>query len=105
MILSDSKLKEYYRQEVNTEWKERLFIREIRNYIKSDLKKVLLIGGLKGTGKTVGILQSIPLDDTLFIFPDFKNAIAAEGVKCLLQNNTKSVIVVDSFSWMTGTVI
>lgn len=102
MILSDSKLKEYYRQEVNTEWKERLFIREIRNYIKSDLKKVLLIGGLKGTGKTVGILQSIPLDDTLFIFPDFKNAIAAEGVKCLLQNNTKSVIVVDSFSWIDG---
>lgn len=100
MILSDLKLKEYYRQEINAEWKERLFVREIRNYIKSDLKKVLLIGGLKGTGKTVGILQSIPLDDTLFIFPDSKNAIAAEGVKCLLQNNTKSVIVVDAFSWV-----
>ncbi len=102
MILSDLKLEEYYRQEVNTAWKERFFVREIRNYIKSDLKKVLLIGGLKGTGKTVGILQSIPLDDTLFIFPDSKNAIAAEGVKCLLQNNTKSVIVVDSFSWVDG---
>lgn len=86
MVLTDGKLKEYYEQEINPNWKERFFVPQIREYVNSRFRKVFLIGGLRGTGKTVGILQALPLDRVLFVSPDYKNAMVFDEVISLLRN-------------------
>lgn len=102
MILFDKELKAYCEQEVNPNWEERFFVQHIREYSDSHLRKVLLIGGLRGTGKTVGILQALPLDKMFFISPDDKYAMTADEVIALLKDTTKDRIVVDEFSWIKG---
>ena len=57
---------------MNPNWEERFFVQHIREYSDSHLRKVLLIGGLRGTGKTVGILQALPLDSPLVILQFLK---------------------------------
>lgn len=61
-------------------WKERDFVSQVKDYIDSSLKKVLLISGLRGTGKTVGLLQAMEHNNALYILPmadrrnEFSNA-------------------------------
>lgn len=45
--------------EIKSFWNERDFVKCVKNYINSSTEKILAVSGLRGTGKTVGILQAI----------------------------------------------
>lgn len=102
MILMDGELKEYYEQEVNPNWNERFFVPQVRAFLNSHFRKVLLIGGLRGTGKTVGILQALSLDKAILVSPDYKGAVVADELIPLLTDTKKEIIVIDEFSWIEG---
>ena len=84
-------------------WKERDFVSQVKDYIDSSLKKVLLISGLRGTGKTVGLLQAMEHNNALYILPmadrrnEFSNA--KEIIDCI-ADSTENVIMIDEYSWI-----
>lgn len=45
--------------EVDCRWQKRDFVSELEKYMDSSLNKVLLVSGLKGTGKSIGVLQAM----------------------------------------------
>ena len=88
---------------ISMDWKERDFVSQIKDYIDSSLKKVLLISGLRGTGKTVGLLQAMEHNNALYILPtadrrnEFSNA--KEIIDCI-ADSTENVIMIDEYSWI-----
>ena len=69
---------------------ERDFVSEVREYASSSGEKALLVTGLRSTGKTVGILQGLPLEETLYLCPSSKNSIQAEEVLSFLKEIASS---------------
>ncbi len=67
LTYSGEELEAYKRDclEIQPDWNKRDFVRGVRNYLDAMTEKVLVISGLCGTGKTVGILQAMKEDDVL----------------------------------------
>ena len=86
------------------EWNRRDFTQGVVAYINGSTEKILAIGGLRGTGKTVGILQSCEgRDDVLYILAqrsegDSKD-IGGDFIE-LIKNTDKRVIIIDEYSWI-----
>ena len=68
---TDLKLKEYVTSALTDISESRDFVKAIEEYISSNETRVLMISGLRGTGKTVGVLQGIrninDYENTVFI--------------------------------------
>ena len=84
---------------------ERDFVSEVREYASSSGEKALLVTGLRSTGKTVGILQGLPLEETLYLCPSSKNSIQAEEVLSFLKEIASSeekprILAVDEYGWI-----
>ena len=68
-IYEGKNLKEYMQKNlnINPKWNHRNFVNCVTSYINSSTEKILAIGGLRGTGKTVGILQATENSDVVYL--------------------------------------
>ena len=94
-------LKLYKNRKLGKLWKERLFVEEIRKYLRAPYGEPLIISGLRGTGKTAGALQAIP-DDACYILHFGLND--SDGFEEFLihswtSTNNCSCFVIDNFDY------
>ena len=109
-IYTGKKLKKFVQANIGN-YKERDFVRVICNYTTKKLNRVLAISGLRGTGKTTGLLQAISdlndYDRTVFISVDEKADMDCLDLrKELLKSKykNKKYIFIDEITRINGFV-
>lgn len=88
---------------INYSWKQRDFADKVSGFFKSSLRKIMIISGLSGTGKSVGILQSIlnstgDFSDAVYITVTAKNEDCAGELITYLNNNDYKIIAIDEIT-------
>lgn len=86
--------------EVSSIWKKRDFVSEVEKYMASSLNKVLLVSGLRGTGKSVGVLQAMKGKDAVYIIMEQGIHTSADEVMRLLSSRKEQIIVLDEYTWI-----
>lgn len=89
-----------YNIEMQDSWNERDFVKAVKKYASLQTEKVLAVGGLRGTGKTVGILQALPNDDTCYILCQKGETESGVDYIQVLKNSGKKNIVIDEYTWI-----
>lgn len=79
---------------------ERFFVDYARHYFRSSYDKVLAIGGLRGTGKTVGLLQSLAGLDAIYLCAQEAEDECGSDYITILKNTDKRYIVIDEYTWI-----
>lgn len=104
-IYDGEKLREHKRDLLFGIKHKRNFVSKIENYIekeKATIMPTLVLCGLRGTGKTVGILQALPDDACYIVQSDEDDESSATDYKSFVEENmTKySCFVFDEFAWI-----
>ena len=101
-VLSGETLENYKSNELKykPEWNRRYFVCDVIDYLNESTEKVLAVSGLKGTGKTIGILQACEAFDILYVLIQNDNMDNGSDVIDLLMNTDKKYIVIDQYSWI-----
>ncbi len=86
--------------EIQTSWNRRDFVRAVENYTKSSTEKILAVSGLRGTGKTVGILQGAGNDDVAYILAQEGENESGKDYIDFLKDTKKKIILIDEYSWI-----
>ena len=86
--------------EVNSTWHKRDFVTEVEKYMDSSLNKVLLISGLRGTGKSIGVLQAMNNRDAVYITMEQGIHTSANDVMKLLAERNEKIIILDEYTWI-----
>ena len=86
--------------EINDAWQKRDFVMEVEKYMDSSLNKVLLVSGLRGTGKSVGVLQAMKGKDAVYIIMEQGIRTPADKVMELLLSRKEKIIVLDEYTWI-----
>lgn len=86
--------------EIQSSWNKRDFVKCIKNYIESSTEKILAISGLRGTGKTVGILQAVVENDTAYILAQKGDDCSGKDYIDFLKSTDKKIIIIDEYSWI-----
>ena len=89
---------EFEKLGIKAEWRERDFVKEVRAYTESILSKVLLVSGLRGTGKSVGVLQAVKDLDFVYVRMDPNEDDGAE-VEKFLRSRSERVVALDEYTW------
>ncbi|MGN0347891.1 MAG: AAA family ATPase [Lachnospiraceae bacterium] len=102
LIYKDENLEKYKKENlnINPNWNRRNFVNCVCDYANSSTEKILAIGGLRGTGKTVGILQALEHHDILYLSSQEGESETAEDYINLLRDTDKKTIVIDEYSWI-----
>lgn len=81
---------------------ERDFVNDIReNYFNTDWQKVLVVSGLRATGKTFGLFQAVEkLDDTIYIQAQKEEPQTGRDYIEFLQGVKEKNIIIDEYSWI-----
>ena len=83
---------------------ERDFVSDVReNYFETDdYDKVLVISGLRGTGKTFGLLQAIEnMEDSVYICVQKEESETSEDYIQFLKQRPEKNIIIDEYNWIT----
>lgn len=86
--------------QIDETWNERSFVSCVKNYLRGSTEKILAIGGLRGTGKTVGILQAATGYDVAYILTQKGEEETGKDYIDFLQNTDKKYIIFDEYSWI-----
>ena len=101
-IYTGNELNDY--KKVNLEfdetWEKRDFVKYVTNYFQSGNNKVLAISGLRGTGKTTGILQAAAGLDCIYITAQKNENEKGNDYIELLKNTEKKYVIIDEYSWI-----
>ena len=81
--------------EVDCRWQKRDFVSELEKYMDSSLNKVLLVSGLKGTGKSIGVLQAMQGRNAACIVLRQGVSVSAEDLVQVLSVRKETIIIVD----------
>lgn len=81
-------------------WKKRDFVSEVEKYMDSSLSKVLLVSGLRGTGKSIGVLQAMRGRDAVYIIMEQGIHTSADEVMQVLESLTEKIIILDEYTWI-----
>lgn len=102
LIYEGKELKRYKKEslEIKDEWNERNFVKVVKIYASLRTEKVLAVGGLRGTGKTVGILQALPDNDTCYILCQRDETKSGIDYIQILKDSKKKNIVIDEYTWI-----
>ena len=102
MIIIDKKNYEKYLVDsgVDSSWKKRDFVSEVEKYMESSLSKVLLVSGLRGTGKSIGVLQAMQGKDAVYIIMEKGIHTSADEVMRVLESRTEKIIILDEYTWI-----
>lgn len=86
--------------QINPLWKHRDFVANVIAYINSSTERVLAIGGLRGTGKTVGIMQAGLGKDFCYILAQRdEQQTGVDYIKALKESENR-IIAIDEYSWI-----
>ena len=99
-VYTKESLQNYIEAETQRSWEERDFVKDVRRYLNSESRRVLLVLGLRSTGKTSGILQALNPESSLYLCPLFKESITEQEVFDIIENSDCKNIVIDEFSWI-----
>ena len=101
-IYTENELENYKRVnlEYDETWEKRDFVNYVTNYFHSGNNKVLAISGLRGTGKTVGILQAAAGLDCIYITAQKNESEKGNDYIELLKNTEKKYVIIDEYSWI-----
>lgn len=88
--------------EVSSTWEKRDFVAEVEKYMDSSISKVLIISGLRGTGKSVGVLQAAKGRDAVYITMEQGIHTSAGDVMRILSERAEKIIVLDEYTWIDG---
>lgn len=105
MLALNGKELEAYKKDVlriQPDWNERDFTSNVRSYLDGKLGKVLAVSGLRGTGKTVGILQAAKDLDILYVLTEKNEPEKGKDYIKLLENAKQKYVVFDEYSWIEG---
>ncbi len=86
--------------EIQPDWNQRDFTNRVRQYLESRTEKVLAICGLRGTGKTVGILQAAEGFDPVYILAQKESEKTGRDYIDFIKNTDKNIILIDEYSWI-----
>jgi predicted AAA+ superfamily ATPase len=86
---------------VESDWEKRDFVESISTYVAGKSMKVLVVSGLRGTGKTVGILQGVA-ESVLYLTAQAGETEDYEDYLEVLRDATEDVIVIDEYPWIRG---
>lgn len=100
LVVKRGELNSYVSSNVSAEWERRNFVKKVDRYMESSINKVLVISGLRGVGKTVGLLQAIQDQDAVYITAQQKEQETIDDYFMLLQNSDAKIIVIDEYSWI-----
>ena len=101
LVVKPEEINDYIKAETIGISAPRDFVSKVQEYLQSIGRRVLLVTGLRSTGKTIGILQGIKETDTAYICPAYKGCCNVQDMKLLLSEITASNIVIDEYSWIT----
>lgn len=87
--------------EISDSWKKRDFVSEVEKYMDSSINKVLLVSGLRGTGKSVGVLQAIKNRDAVYIVMEQGINTSSKELMEVLASRKEKIIVLDEYTWVT----
>ena len=81
---------------------ERDFVNDAREYyFKSDYAEILVVSGLRGTGKTFGLLQAAEaFEDVLYITSSKSEDETGKDYIELLKKAEEKYIIIDEYSWI-----
>lgn len=100
-VIDKSKYVKYLADnEVDPLWEKRDFVPEVEKYMDSSLNKVLLISGLRGTGKSIGVLQAMHGRDAVYIIIEQGIRTTADEVIQILSSRKEKIIVLDEYTWI-----
>ena len=87
---------------ISPEWKKRDFTQKVTDYIGSSTEKIFAVSGLRGTGKTVGILQAADNSnhDIAYVLTQRDEKETAEDYVRFLKSTDKKVVIFDEYSWI-----
>ena len=100
LVVKPEEINDYIKAETIGISVPRDFVSKVQEYLQSIGRRVLLVTGLRSTGKTIGILQGIKDTDTAYICPAYKGCCNVQNMKLLLSEITASNIVIDEYSWI-----
>ena len=93
---SDELLRSLKEQKLRSITNERFFVKKVRKYLSAPCGEPLVITGLRGTGKTTGVLQAIP-DDTCYIqYEEHSDNEGFAPLKRILDKAEHSCYVIDN---------
>ena len=101
-IYQNEALKRHIEEElcINPNWEERDFVSYAKKYFSGALHKILAVGGLRGTGKTVGLLQAIKDLDACYITAQQGESEKGSDYIEAINKTEKKCIVIDEYSWI-----
>lgn len=102
LVYTGKQLDEYKKNQLQIldSWNKRDFTTGVSRYLDSSVEKVLAIGGLRGTGKTVGILQAAKGLDACYILAQKGESNTGKDYIELLKNTGEKYIIIDEYSWI-----
>ena len=102
LIYEGKKLEEYKKENLQMQptWNKRDFTNGVKNYLESSTEKILAIAGLRGTGKTVGILQAAENYDIAYVLAQKGDKKTGKDYIDFLENTDKKYVVIDEYSWI-----
>lgn len=102
-IIDKSVYEEYLTDnEVDSTWEKRDFVFEVEKYMESSLCKVLLVSGLRGTGKSIGVLQAMRDRDAVYIIMEQGIRTTADEIMRVLVSRKEKIIVLDEYTWIAN---
>ena len=104
IVLTKDNLAEYGRthpEQFNPAWEQRDFVSQVSDFMHYRSGGIKMVSGLRGTGKTVGLMQTIKRNDALYIRCDEKGRVSINQVLDIIRSNPeKSNIIIDEFTWL-----
>lgn len=104
IIKQGEQLKKYIKEKVNENWRNRFFVESVKQFWDSSMDCVLGISGLRGMGKTTGLLQSLPdADNSLYICAQKVRSVCIDSADDVLDAIDKYLcknIIIDEYTWI-----
>ena len=103
MQMYSGKYLEHYKKsslEIDPAWNKRYFTARVEQHLKGCTEKVLVVSGLRGTGKTVGILQAADTFDALYVTAQKDEVQTVADYVDLLKETDKKYIIIDEYGWI-----
>lgn len=85
---------------ISSLWNRRDFVSVVQDYFNTRIEKILAVGGLRGTGKTVGILQAAEGLDACYMLAAKNDGKSGSDYIDFLKNTEKKYIIIDEYSWI-----
>ena len=88
-------------EQFNPAWKQRDFVTKINEFMRYRSGGIKIISGLRGTGKTVGLMQTIKANDALYLRCTEKGKTSINEIQDVINSYPeKSNIIIDEFTWL-----